>query len=44
MTEVQETVGIPVLVGSGINVENLKEYMSANAIIVGSSLKVDGIW
>ena len=44
IAEVHEAVGIPVLVGSGVNFENLKEYVSANAIIVGSSLKVNGIW
>ena len=36
---------LPVLVGSGLNPENLTEYWPhANGFIVGSSLKIDGVW
>jgi hypothetical protein len=37
-------VGIPVLVGSGITPENLAAYADADAFIVGSALKRDGLW
>ena len=37
-------VGIPTLVGSGITAENVAQYAAADALIVGSSMKRDGIW
>lgn len=38
-------VRLPVVIGSGITAENLKDYFDlADAFIVGSSLKVDGHW
>jgi len=50
-TEVSEINGIkahtelPVIVGSGMNVDNVEKIMSiANGCIVGSSLKHDGLW
>ena len=40
-----QSTKLPVLIGSGINVENLKTYWPyADAFIVGSSLKIDGDW
>ncbi|WP_167610857.1 BtpA/SgcQ family protein [Maribellus sediminis] len=45
LQEVRKAVKIPVLIGSGINAENLAEYWDlADAFIVGSSLKFDGNW
>lgn len=42
---VAEAVEIPVLIGSGVNRDNLPEYAtSADALIIGSSVKVDGLW
>lgn len=41
---VAAAVGIPVLVGSGITPENLAAYADADAFIVGSALKRDGLW
>ena len=41
---VSEAVGIPTLVGSGITAENLRQFACADAFIVGSSLKSDGLW
>ena len=35
---------IPVLVGSGISVSNVTQYLNANAIIIGSYLKLHGQW
>jgi len=37
-------VCIPTLVGSGVTPENLAAYTSADALIVGSSVKEDGVW
>jgi membrane complex biogenesis BtpA family protein len=41
---VRRAVRLPVLVGSGISAGNLDAYSSADALIVGSSLKQDGVW
>ena len=41
---VRDAVDLPVLVGSGITPDNAASYASADAFIVGSSLKVDGSW
>ena len=37
-------MSIPTLVGSGITPENLERYWSADAFIVGSVLKNQGLW
>jgi membrane complex biogenesis BtpA family protein len=37
-------VRLPVLVGSGLSVENLARFADAHGFIVGSSLKQGGIW
>uniref|UniRef100_UPI0032171BBC BtpA/SgcQ family protein n=1 Tax=uncultured Draconibacterium sp. TaxID=1573823 RepID=UPI0032171BBC len=42
---VKESVTVPVLIGSGINVDNIQEYWNiADGFIVGSSFKRDGYW
>jgi membrane complex biogenesis BtpA family protein len=41
---VGEAVRIPTLVGSGITPENMASFASADALIVGSSVKKDGVW
>lgn len=41
---VSEAVKLPTLVGSGITVENIRNYANADAFIVGSSVKQDGVW
>lgn len=41
---VRRAVRLPVLVGSGVSVSNLAAYAAADALIVGSSLKQDGVW
>ncbi len=41
---VREAVGIATLVGSGITAENLQAYAAADAFIVGSWVKKDGLW
>ena len=39
-SEVKEAVNIPVIVGSGVDIDNLGNYKDVDAIIIGSSLKV----
>jgi hypothetical protein len=41
---VDRAVGIPVLVGSGVTAENVGLYPEADAFIIGSTLKRDGVW
>jgi len=41
---VKKAVDLPVLIGSGVTVENLEQYVGADAFIVGSHFKVDGQW
>ena len=42
---VRATVNLPVIVGSGVTVENVSSYMSkVDAMIVGSHFKRDGRW
>ena len=41
----RQAVGIPVIIGSGITADNLRDYWAgAHAFIVGSSIKRDGLW
>ncbi len=35
---------IPVIVGSGVDASNLQDYRSADAVIIGSSLKQNNHW
>ena len=37
-------VQLPVLIGSGVNHENLSEFMIADGLIVGSHFKENGDW
>jgi membrane complex biogenesis BtpA family protein len=39
-----QAVHLPVLVGSGVTVENLGRFADAHGFIVGSSLKAEGSW
>ena len=41
---VSDAVGIPTLVGSGVDAENLHRFAAADALIVGSAAKRDGLW
>jgi membrane complex biogenesis BtpA family protein len=41
---VSEAVGLATIVGSGITTENIARYRAADALIVGSSVKRDGLW
>jgi uncharacterized protein len=43
--DVKKNVKIPVLVGSGVTINNLKKYLKiSDGIIVGSYFKKDGFW
>jgi uncharacterized protein len=44
VNSVARAVSVPTIVGSGITTENLLHYPDADAFIVGSSIKKDGIW
>jgi uncharacterized protein len=41
---VADAVSVPTLVGSGITAENISLFSKADALIVGSSIKQDGLW
>lgn len=41
---VAAAVSVPTLVGSGVNADNIREYPTADAFIVGTWLKLDGVW
>jgi membrane complex biogenesis BtpA family protein len=41
---VADAVSVPTLVGSGITLENIHAFSKADALIVGSSIKKDGVW
>ncbi|MDJ0646654.1 MAG: BtpA/SgcQ family protein [Flavobacteriaceae bacterium] len=42
---IRNQLNIPVLVGSGITIENFKEYLPlCNAMIIGSYFKENGLW
>ncbi|KAM8946965.1 uncharacterized protein F13E9.13, mitochondrial-like [Pelodytes ibericus] len=44
LEEVQRSVKIPVLIGSGVTLENVEKYTDASALIIGSHFKKDGYW
>jgi uncharacterized protein len=45
LTEVRNNSNLPVIIGSGITSENLKDYwQAADGFIIGSSLKEAGLW
>ncbi|MFK7971826.1 MAG: BtpA/SgcQ family protein [Bacteroidia bacterium] len=41
---VKNASSLPVYIGSGITIENVADYSSADGFIVGSSIKTDGHW
>ena len=44
LNEVKRTMSIPVIVGSGVTVDNLSDYKDADGVIVGSHFKREGVW
>ena len=41
---VSAAIKVPTLIGSGITAENIGRYRGADAFIIGSSVKRDGVW
>jgi membrane complex biogenesis BtpA family protein len=44
VNSVAAATSVPVLVGSGVTAENVRDYHAADALIVGSDVKRDGLW
>ncbi|XP_015181914.1 PREDICTED: uncharacterized protein F13E9.13, mitochondrial [Polistes dominula] len=44
LKEVKKVAKGPVLIGSGVSIENIDHYKSSDAVIVGTSFKIDGNW
>ncbi|XP_050517858.1 uncharacterized protein F13E9.13, mitochondrial [Diabrotica virgifera virgifera] len=44
LQQLKSSISLPVLIGSGVTYENLENYKSADALIVGSYFKKDGKW
>ncbi|XP_077445949.1 uncharacterized protein F13E9.13, mitochondrial [Stigmatopora argus] len=44
LTEVSRATALPVLVGSGVTAENVRGYLAASGLIVGSHFKEGGVW
>jgi membrane complex biogenesis BtpA family protein len=42
--DVQSSVKCPTLIGSGVTRDNCSTFAQANALILGSHLKIDGFW
>ncbi len=40
----EQAVNIPILVGSGVTEDNVFEYLGTNGIVIGSHLKIHGMW
>ncbi|KAL2715866.1 hypothetical protein V1478_013542 [Vespula squamosa] len=44
LNEVKKVAKGPVLVGSGVSIDNIDHYMSSDAIIIGTNFKINGNW
>jgi membrane complex biogenesis BtpA family protein len=44
LAAVRQSCEAPVVVGSGVTLENLPGYLAADALVVGSHFKRDGLW
>uniref|UniRef100_A0A8D9ELB0 Uncharacterized protein F13E9.13, mitochondrial n=1 Tax=Cacopsylla melanoneura TaxID=428564 RepID=A0A8D9ELB0_9HEMI len=44
LMSVKKGVDLPVLVGSGVTIDNVQQYKMADAFIIGSHFKQDGRW
>ena len=44
LRSVQSAISKPVLIGSGVNAENVGDYRDAYGLIIGSEFKVGGFW
>lgn len=44
LLELKSTTRLPVIIGSGVTLENLENYLKADALIIGSYFKSNGHW
>ncbi len=44
LCEVKKRTALPVLIGSGVTVENIDQYNHADGVIIGSHFKSNGLW
>lgn len=44
LTELRERSSLPIIIGSGVTDHNICNYKNADAVIVGSFFKEDGMW
>ncbi|XP_076377482.1 uncharacterized protein F13E9.13, mitochondrial isoform X2 [Megalopta genalis] len=44
LAEIKRAAKGPVLIGSGVTIDNVDEYLSSDAVIVGSHFKAEGLW
>ncbi|XP_066257655.1 uncharacterized protein F13E9.13, mitochondrial [Euwallacea similis] len=44
LLELKKVSKLPILIGSGVTVENLIRYRTADALIIGSHFKEEGLW
>lgn len=44
LKDLKVNCNVPVLIGSGITLENIEQYREADACIIGSYFKEDGKW
>ncbi|XP_078043060.1 uncharacterized protein F13E9.13, mitochondrial [Augochlora pura] len=44
LAEIKKAAKGPVLVGSGVTIDNVDEYLTSDAVIVGSHFKRNGLW
>jgi hypothetical protein len=45
LEEIAQATRLPVFVGSGVTTDNVSEILErADGVIIGSSLKADGVW
>lgn len=42
--EVKKATDGPVLIGSGVTIDNIEDYLSSDALIIGSHFKNAGSW
>ena len=42
--DVKRHTSLPVIIGSGVTVDNMNGYKEADGVIVGSHFKKDGLW
>ena len=43
-SDVKQSSKLPVLIGSGVDAENFRSFLNADAFIIGSYFKKNGYW